>query len=184
MKKVAFSLCFAFIALLFSACESETKQAKVVEKSPNKQERIEPLVLKTTENKEIALNLDNGILVSSQLNGKIVLVNFFATWCPPCIKEIPTFNKLYKQYKGEFEIIAILYNDPVSQEDLNTFIKEHNIEFPVMVGENNAIAGQMFGNIKKIPESFVFSEDGFMLQKFVGIVDEKRLEEYITHKAE
>lgn len=184
MKKTLLYLTFSFILLFLAGCESETKQAKVVEKSPNKQERIEPLVLNTLDGKTIKMNLDNNILVSEDLNnkGKIVLVNFWATWCPPCIKEIPMFNEMYEKYGDRLEIVGILYERDKDINEINAFIKEHKMKFPVTIGENNFIAAQMFGNVQKIPESFLFSEDGFMLRKFVGIVDEAVLEEFIKTK--
>lgn len=184
MKRVLASIFLTLLVIFMAGCESETKQAQVVQKSPNKQERLEPLALTTIEGKTIRMNLDNNVLVSDDLKGKVVLVNFFATWCPPCIKEIPTFNELYAKYPDKFEIVAVLYERDKEMGELKAFIKEHNIKFPVTVGENNFIAAKMFGDVQKVPESFIFSPEGFMLQKFVGIVNEEVLEGFITGKAE
>lgn len=58
--------------------------------------------LKTFDGETIKLTVDNNILISDKLENKLVLINFWATWCPPCKKEIPVFNKIYEKYKDNF----------------------------------------------------------------------------------
>lgn len=180
MKKIYF-LCLTIIAVVFlSGCEqSQTKKAQVVEVKQDAASQQQMVKLTTLEGKTIELSFSNNVLVSKDLNGKITLINFFATWCPPCIEEIPTFNKLYREYKDVFEIVGVLYEKDKSKEEILSFIKEHNIEFPVTLGDENFVAAKMFNDVKKIPESFLFSKEGFLFEKYVGIVNEKVLEEYL-----
>lgn len=115
MKLFKISL-LIFISTFFIACQEEAQT--VVKKTPSFQELKEiknekTYTLKTTEGKEIKFEYDNKILTSKELNGKIVLLNFFATWCPPCIKEIPVFNKIVKMYPNDFIIISVLFQDPI-----------------------------------------------------------------------
>jgi thiol-disulfide isomerase/thioredoxin len=166
--------------IFFSACEqSQTKKAQVVEvkeATPVQQS----VTLTSLDEKRFELSFSNNVLVSKELNGKITLINFFATWCPPCIEEIPVFNKLYKEHRDTFEIVGVLYEKDKSKEEILAFIKEHNIQFPVTLGEENFAAAKMFNDVKKIPESFLFSKEGFLFEKYVGVVNEKILEEYLN----
>lgn len=178
--KTLYTLCLALAAMLFfTACEQkQTKKAEVVEikESAPLQQSV---TLTTLDDKRLELSFSNNVLVSKELNGKVTLINFFATWCPPCIEEIPVFNKLYEEHRDTFEIVGILYEKDKSKEEILAFIKEHNIQFPVTLGEENFTAAKMFDDVNKIPESFLFSKEGFLFEKYVGIVNEKTLEEYL-----
>jgi len=178
--KIFYAIFLALTGMLFfSACEqSQTKKAQVVEikESTSAQQSV---TLTTLDNKSLELSFSNNVLVSKDLNGKITLINFFATWCPPCIEEIPTFNKLYEEHRDTFEIVGVLYEKDKSKEEILAFVKEHKIQFPVTLGEDNFVAAKMFDDVKKIPESFLFSKEGFLFEKYVGVVNEKILEEYL-----
>ncbi|MFA6789237.1 MAG: TlpA disulfide reductase family protein [Arcobacteraceae bacterium] len=178
MKKVLF---LALSSLLFfSACgESQTKKAQVIEQKKEVVAEQKSITLTTLEDSSMELSFSNNILVSKELNGKITLINFFATWCPPCIEEIPTFNKLYEEHGDIFQIVGVLYEKDKSKEEILAFAKKHNIKFPITLGEENFVAAKMFNDVKKIPESFLFSKEGFLFEKYVGIVNEKILEEYL-----
>jgi thiol-disulfide isomerase/thioredoxin len=166
--------------IFFSACEqSQTKKAQVVEVKESTPVQ-QSVTLTSLDEKRFELSFSNNVLVSKELNGKITLINFFATWCPPCIEEIPVFNKLYKEHRDTFEIVGVLYEKDKSKEEILAFIKEHNIQFPVTLGEENFAAAKMFNDVKKIPESFLFSKEGFLFEKYVGVVNEKILEEYLN----
>lgn len=180
MKRIYFSFLLAITALFFQACEdSQTKKAQVVEQKKETVAEQKSITLTTLDDTLIELSFSNNILVSKDLNGKITLINFFATWCPPCIEEIPTFNKLYEEYGDVFQIVGVLYEKDKSKEEILAFAKEHNIKFPITLGGENFVAAKMFNDVKKIPESFLFSKEGFLFEKYVGIVDEKVLEEYL-----
>lgn len=181
MKLFKISL-LIFISTFFIACQEEAQT--VVKKTPSFQELKEiknekTYTLKTTEGKEIKFEYDNKILTSKELNGKIVLLNFFATWCPPCIKEIPVFNKIVKMYPNDFIIISVLFQDPIEMIALKKFIKEHKIEFDITVNEDNARLAKSINNIRQVPESFLFTKDGVLIDQFLGEVNEKTLIEYI-----
>jgi thiol-disulfide isomerase/thioredoxin len=170
----------ALIATIgFSACNNDSKKAVAIEK-PKEQIEKRDVQLKTLDDKTITMALNNNILVSQELNGKVVLVNFFATWCPPCIEEIPSFNKLYEKYGDKFEIVAVLYEKDKAKEEIEAFVQKHEIKFPVTISEvENFEAAKLFWDVNKIPESFLFSKEGFLLEKFIGIVNEEKVEEHI-----
>lgn len=169
----------AIIAIFFTACNEEAQT--VVKETPSFEEiktikSQNKYTLKTTEGKEISLDYDNQILTSKELNGKITLINFFATWCPPCKEEIPIFNELIEKYPDDFQIISILFQDPIEMEKLKEFIDKYKINFPITVGkeENERLAKNM-NNVQKIPESYLFTKDGVLIEKYFGAVNEKSI---------
>jgi len=173
-----------FLVLFIAGCESKPQQAQEIQGSSQDEKQSEILKadsysLTTTTGDEISFDVANGVMLSPSLNGKMVLFNFWATWCKPCIKEMPTFVKLQEKYKDDFIIIAVLFERKKDVEELNAFIKKYNINFPITVGDENFVLAEAFDNVKMIPESFLYSKAGFFVDKYVGIIDEEVLEDHI-----
>lgn len=105
----------------------------------------------------------------SDFRGNIVLINFFASWCPPCRIEIPGFQKTYAAYKDRgFTIIGIATDD-VSQ----SFIKDMGMTYPVVFADDKVIKD--YGNIYSIPTSFLVGRDGRIIKKVMGLYFESSL---------
>jgi thiol-disulfide isomerase/thioredoxin len=169
--------------ILFTGCDDAQTVVKDTpsfdELKNKKNEHIYNLI--TTEGKKITFEYDQNILTSKELNGKIVLVNFFATWCPPCKKEIPVFNQLVNKHPDDFVIVSVLFQDSINMSGLKEFMDEYEVNFDVTVGGDNARLAKAFNNIQKIPESFLFTADGVMIEKFLGPVDEEAID-YLIDK--
>lgn len=104
------------------------------------------------------------------LRGKVVLVNFWATSCPGCIKEMPGMIETYKAYKGKgFEIIAVaMPYDPPNY--VMKFVQDWQLPFPVALDvKGEAVAA--FGNVSLTPTSFIIGKDGALLEKKIGELD-------------
>jgi len=79
--------------------------------------------------------LGGGRLSLSQQRGKVVLIDFWATWCRPCIEEIPALNAAYERHRGDgFEIVAIAVDDPLTPEQLERWTAERDVRYPVGLG--------------------------------------------------
>ncbi|MBC8214382.1 MAG: redoxin domain-containing protein [Candidatus Marinimicrobia bacterium] len=107
----------------------------------------------------------------SKLKGKVVLVNFWATWCPPCRMEIPEFNELYTTYKNKgFEILGVSISDTQSQ--LTQFMKSFEVAYPVLHGSKFDISKitQMYGGIQSVPTSFIIGKDGTIIRIYPGAI--------------
>lgn len=99
----------------------------------------------------------------SDYKGKVVLVNFFASWCPPCKMEIPGFEKIYASHKDRgFAVIGIALDD-VSP----SFIRKMGITYPVVAANDNVISD--YGNVSSIPVSFLVGKDGRIIKKIMGM---------------
>ena len=100
--------------------------------------------------------------------GKVVLLNFWATWCPPCRKEVPSMVKLYNQFKGKgFEIVAVSVDR--SRDDVVKFVKEQNMTFTVLHDVDSTTA-QGYG-VFRYPETFIIDRNGKIRQHLNGAVE-------------
>jgi thiol-disulfide isomerase/thioredoxin len=120
---------------------------------------------------------DNVMLDSRQLDNKVVLLTFFATWCPPCIQEIPSFIDLQKTYKDKgFSVVAFSV-DAGNPGPVNSLIKKHHINYPVLLADEKITDG--VGGVTGIPVSFLVNRKGEIVKKFLGYVDHDTLEQEI-----
>jgi len=109
--------------------------------------------------------------------GKVILVNNWATWCPPCREEMPTLEAYYQTHKGQgFVLIGIEAGEPA--EEVAEFIDQYKISFPIWLDpENRAISG--FRNMA-LPSSYVINPEGSIVLGWTGAVTQESLEKYVT----
>jgi len=120
---------------------------------------------------------DNAMLDSKQLEGKVLLVTFFATWCPPCIQEIPTLVDLQKSFREKgFSVVAFSV-DEGDPGPLHTLIEKYNINYPVLIADEDIARG--FGGITGIPVTFLVNHKGELVKKYLGYVEHEVLEDEI-----
>jgi len=103
-------------------------------------------------------------ITSEAFKGKALLVTFFATWCGPCIKEVPDFIKLQKRYnKDGFSVLA-LSMDRGGSSVVKKLINKYSINYPVLMA--NPATGRAFGGIRSIPTTFLINKRGNMVKKY------------------
>lgn len=117
-----------------------------------------------------------GILLSS-LKGKVVILNFWATWCPPCRQEIPGFLELYDKYKNHGLEIVGLSVEKGKQNEVVSFINSYKISYPVSFADSAMISD--YGPINYIPTTFIINKEGDIVHKQVGSISSAQLEKII-----
>jgi len=123
-------------------------------------------------------NLEGNDVTLSSLKGKLVFVNFWATWCGPCRQEIPSFIDLVKKYgKDGFTVLGIAL-DPREFEKVPGFAKEIGINYPILY--DNVGVSELYGGIRSIPTTFVIDREGKVLGQIVGSRPHNVFEEIIT----
>jgi cytochrome c biogenesis protein CcmG/thiol:disulfide interchange protein DsbE len=113
----------------------------------------------------------------SDYSGKLVFVNFWATWCPPCRAEIPGFIKMYDKYKDQgLEIIGIS-TDRDGKDVVKKFIQKNGVNYPIVMYEMDVI--EAYGGITGIPTTFIVNQKGEIVNKFVGFPGDEAFEKEI-----
>lgn len=106
----------------------------------------------------------------SSLNGNVVFLNFWATWCPPCRAEIPEMVRFYDKYGGEdIEILAVnLFQSEEGKEPVRQFVGRYGITFPVLLDKKGLVAGRY--EIEAVPTTYVIGPKGLIAAKKTGTV--------------
>ena len=127
--------------------------------------------LKDLDGKEVSLS-------SFKDPNKVVLLNFWATWCGPCKAEIPGFVELQEKYKDKLTIIGYSVDD--TAELAKKYAAEYKMNYPVLLGEGREDVQDAYGPIWGIPASFIISKDGKVCRKHMGIAPKAVFEKEIV----
>lgn len=127
------------------------------------------------------LNVDKFKSVLQEHNGKVVLVNFFGSWCPPCKAETPDFVQVYEKYKDKNNFVIIGIAVDQNQSDALKFVKDFGITYPVYQADTSLLT---YFQINPIPTSFVFDKNGNLLDSMVGYMSKDTVEQIAQYEGE
>ncbi|MCW8849995.1 MAG: TlpA family protein disulfide reductase [Melioribacteraceae bacterium] len=113
----------------------------------------------------------------SDFRGKVVILDFWATWCPPCRKGIPDLIELKNEYKNsDVEVIGISLDTftrgGATKNDVIPFIKDYGINYPIVIGDPQV--AQQYGGINSIPTSFVIDKEGYIVSYYQGLIEKSQ----------
>lgn len=112
-------------------------------------------------------SVDGKTLSLSDFKGKVVIVDFWATWCPPCRKGIPDLVDIKKEFKNKVAIIGISLDSDQTLNNLEPFIKSFGINYPIVLGDQNVV--EKYGNINSIPTTFIIDQKGNIVNSYIGL---------------
>jgi cytochrome c biogenesis protein CcmG/thiol:disulfide interchange protein DsbE len=141
----------ALLTILLSGCYSGSKPPRIGTVAPN-------FTVQDSDRK-VALN---------DFHGKVVVLNFWATWCPPCVEEMPSLSQLQQRMKDKGVTVLAVSVD-VSTDKYQSFISEHNLHL-LTVRDGNQQSNTLYGTFK-FPETYIIDRNGVMRRKFIGGVD-------------
>ncbi len=113
--------------------------------------------------------------------GKWVIVNYWATWCPPCLEEIPELISFHEKHKDKDAVVlGINYEEDIDVVDLQKFAEEYMISYPVLRGSPDDPTP--FGQIYGLPSTFILSPEGVVVNRRVGGITQAQLEQFLEQQ--
>ncbi len=122
-------------------------------------------------------DVDGKAVQSSQFAGKVVLVDFWATWCPPCRKGIPDLIALQKEHGDKGLAVVGISLDRDGPAGVKEFMKKMGVTYPIVMGDEKVV--EAFGGIDGIPTAFLIDRKGNLVMKHVGLASKEDLEKAI-----
>ena len=175
MNKIVMYFCGLAIVLLVFACNSGAEKNEIAGNRPagndtrtSSANMMAHFVLPSA--------VDGTLIDSDAYKGRVRLINFFATWCPPCMEEIPSLITLAEKYGDSgFSVIGLSVDQ--SGEAVKKYVNKMKITYPVLMSDDEVRTS--FGGITGIPVSFLVARDGTLLRRYMGFVDHRVLEKDI-----
>jgi thiol-disulfide isomerase/thioredoxin len=181
------NLLFFIILIIttFTACDNkETITENVLVPSKELKQELPTFNLTTTKGEMITIKVTKDGWIFENYKNKIVLLNFFATWCPPCKAEIPHLNNLIQKYKGDFVVLSVLLERDKPNDFVEKFIKKYDVKFPITNSEENFKLASAVGGVTSIPTMYLFNTKGLVYQNYLGAVKEEILDNDIKQAME
>jgi len=128
---------------------------------------------------ELPSALGGKIVKSKDYSGKVLLVTFFATWCPPCRQEVPTLIQLQTDYESKgFSVIGLSVDDK-GKKVVAKMIKKEKVNYPILMAKGKT--ARDFGGVVGIPVSFLVNKQGIIVKRYTGYVQKSLLEKDIKN---
>ncbi|HHJ15390.1 MAG TPA: TlpA family protein disulfide reductase [Gammaproteobacteria bacterium] len=125
-------------------------------------------------------DLDGKQHALADYKGKWVIVNYWATWCPPCQEEIPDLIDFHERHKDNDAVVLGINFEDIGGEQLSAFVDSFMITYPVLRSE--PLAETPLGPIPGLPTTYIVAPDGSLVARQVGPVTDKQLDDYIARK--
>ncbi len=145
------SAALVFVLLSLSGCYSGTRPPRIGSAAP-----------------DFTVHDSDRTVTLSQLKGQVVVLNFWATWCPPCIEEMPSLVQMQQRMKAKGVTVLAVSVD-VDPDNYQRFLKDHNVNL-LSVRDADQKSNALYGTFK-FPETYVIDRNGVMRRKFIGAVD-------------
>jgi len=132
---------------------------------------------KNVQAPEFSLNNLNGELIElKKTHGRAIVLNFWATWCGPCVLEMPRLQKYYEEFPGQFAVLAINADEP--EVNVRQFVYEMGLTFDILLDPGANIQERY--NIQAYPTSYFLDRDGIIRAQHIGSFTEEQLGEYLA----
>lgn len=156
-KSINVVIVIMLTVFLLSACNDSSKQSQQVQQTGLVGKAAPALTLMDMQGKQVSL---------SQFKGQVVILNFWATWCPPCREEMPSMEKLYRDYKDSGLVMLAVNVEENGLQAVSAFLKQRSYSFPILLDSEN-VAQNTFG-VFRFPESFIIDRNGVIVEKIIG----------------
>lgn len=149
----------AVVLLGLSGCSESETELQPVAATPVQGQSAPDFTLTDMQGAKVSL---------SGLRGKVVILNFWATWCPPCREEMPSMEKLHQQFNDQ-GLVILAVNVEKDAAALKNFLQQNGYSFPVLQDKKSEV--QNLYKVFRFPESFIIDRNGQVVQKVIGAID-------------
>ncbi|MCI1821661.1 MAG: TlpA family protein disulfide reductase [Megasphaera sp.] len=175
MKKIIVFCIAVILSASIMGCAAQESPSKESSNS-QRQTAANTTVDKTAPDLQLKTLDGKSISLKQLYQDKPVYLNFWASWCPPCVQEMPHIQRLQKQYGSKIHFVAVTVDE--NSSDAADFIQKNSITMPIYTGDLKAIT-QEYG-VSAIPVSIIIDTNGKILAKRVGGMDEQELKEFLA----
>lgn len=127
-------------------------------------------------------SLDGKLSKLSDYRGKWVVVNYWATWCPPCVAEMPELDAFHNSYKDKNAVVIGVNMESIDREILKDFVEAQMVSYPILQGKP-AVKTEL-GKVPGMPTTYLVSPEGEVVARQVGMVNKEMLESFIQKNGE
>lgn len=188
-------LILASIFLLVSCSKVEKQAEKAPQKEEIKENKNNSTTKKNLEKKEVVdtmigkiaanidlVDLDGNKTTLETYKGKVIMLNFWATWCGPCRAEIPDFIKMYEKHEKDGLVIVGISGFREDIESIKKYVSENSMNYPILFVEKDAVETLVknYGGIQGIPTTFLIDKKGVIRFKWVGPKSEEKFMEEVN----
>jgi len=125
------------------------------------------------------VDMDGNVHTENSAQDKYLIVNFWATWCPPCLKEIPAFVEFYNNHSDTVEILGLNY-EGVDFEAVTNFKERFSVNYPIILfAGSNEVEYAKFGDLVGMPTTLIYDPSGELLHTFIGEIGIEELTQFI-----
>ena len=155
-KRTSFVVLLLMLFVILAGCDNTEAGSKVPNGSLPEQVAAD-FTLSDMSGQQVSL---------SQFKGKVVLLNFWATWCPPCREEMPSMERLYNDFREKGLVILAVNVEENGHQVVSKFLQGNPYTFPILLDDKN-VATQQYG-VFRFPESFLIDRNGNVVEKIIG----------------
>ena len=163
-------LAIAVLATTYTACNTSTRSVKAAVKPEKDRKSAPDFALKDSDGKTVKL---------SDYHGKVVVLNFWATWCGPCKVEIPWFMEFEQKYKDRGFAVLGVSMDEDGWEAVKPYIAQRKINYRVLLGDDPV--SNLYGGVESLPTTFMIDRDGRVASVHIGLVGKSEYQNEIDH---